>query len=830
MSRIFLLGGHDLEMMTIKEILIINNEEPLDNNLKWGAKLSEYSEDLKDLSPYDEIYAIELTDDIENKSDILKSKLKIIDHHNENSNKPSSIEQVCKILNIPLTREYQLIAINDSSYIDGMRDFGASEEEISSIRKKDRECQGVTENDEQLAESSIAENLTETKSQSLIVIESLTDKFSSICDKIYLDERYKDIKHLIIYDSNSLNYYGKKGKLIYEKYYHEYMGNIYCGNGYFGFSKGVLNESSIQDKIKEIKEYIINNPLFSYHTFMFPFEFAYGDENNKISLKEIFDKLEKSNWTPEKDFAINRASDDGIANYNEYNYFNEQARHIFYERECNKDDCKNAECKKSNQAHCFEKSESFYFTKSNTKTYKYNIFVKENLEYSLDINDISLRIFKHGIGILCFHLENSIYNSLEDILNINQYGRRIYPPFLSCDNDTKKLSCKTVELANSITIKIDTNNSVKTEFDSFDDTQTFDKKLGFIIKNLCQCFVEKPSNNREEIQINPILDDRMFVVCWYGNDELSSDLIHKSTLRSKYKYEYSDEWYEFLFIERVNTVTCQNDEMKEDLIKKSTYQRWTNYGTLYGISRYSFVCLTGSYPSLIRNNATFLVNHMRTLYYQMVILSFIQRISILRFKKRIENALENDDLDKFEKINKHYLHFINKICLREITTQEQGIEIYKIMRDSMQIDESAKALKEEIGELFNLSVYKETKRQEHQDEKLTTIMNAIAVIGGVFAISSLLANIMTLTDKNWWAYGAIVLFLILTLVLSVSVWNKINKEDSDINKIIKSPFIIFILVMLILLSILTFFVTSKQSTVNDNNNTNIIQPYENTTI
>jgi len=543
------------------------------------------------------------------------------------------------------------------------------------------------------------------------------------------------------------------------------------------------------------------NVLISYHTFMFPFEFAYGKENNKIGLNKILEKMEENNqWEHKGSFDINKVSDDNIPNYNEYYYFNEQARRILYEKKCIKRGCKNTKCKGSYNGYCIEKSESFYFLKKNAKTFKYIIKIKSKT-YTLDVSDISLRIFKHGIGILCFHLENRTYNSLDDILNINQYGRRIYPPFLKYNIINQKLSSKTVELAINITIKDNTNNTIKTNFQTLDANKRYDEKLGFIIKNLPSCFVESASKNKKKIQINPILDDRMFVVCWYGDDSFSIDLARKSSNNLKYDYEFSDKWYEFLFVERPGSITCQNDTMKEDLIKKSTYQRWIDYKTFFGITRYSFVCVTNSYSTLISNSAVFLIDHMRTLYYQMIVLSFIQRISILRFKERIENALENDDRNKFEIIHKHYLNFINKICLREVTSQEQGIEMYDLMKNIMGINESSKELKEEIEELFNLATY---KKENETNNKL----NLLAIIGGALGVSSLLASIMSLNNTTPSTSELIFIgaFLFLTICLSFKIWMLIRVKNSILNIILKLLIIITILAMI---SITIFYLFSN---------------------
>ncbi len=60
----------------------------------------------------------------------------------------TSIEQVASIIGVELNRFQSLVAKNDSGYIPAMLSFGASKEEIESIREADRRAQGLTESDE----------------------------------------------------------------------------------------------------------------------------------------------------------------------------------------------------------------------------------------------------------------------------------------------------------------------------------------------------------------------------------------------------------------------------------------------------------------------------------------------------------------------------------------------------------------------------------------------------------------------------------------------------------------------------------------------------------
>ena len=579
-----------------------------------------------------------------------------------------------------------------------------------------------------------------------------------------------------------------------------------------------------------------NNELISYHTFIFPFEFE-GTGHEK-TFRDIIENAQSSNWKHSGLFNINIPNKGGasgkIPNYNEYNYFNEQARDILYESEKKCENC-TSNCIDNGASVCFNKSESFFFEK-NPKNYEYIIkktIKKENpeeiinYEYSLKVDDITLRIFKHNIGILSFHLENYKYKSIDDILRINQYGRRIYPPFLVYDKD-QNLSISIPELASSISI-----DDISCDFGGYNNISTDN-----ITQTQLKFLTEILGNAFNDFKITSLVDDRMFVVCWYGNDELSNRLNTCDETKKEFVFESDDKWYEMLFVDNPGGCSCQNEVMKRDLIKKYTYTRWTNYSTFFGISRYSFICLTNDLNTLRRNNAEFIVNHMRTIYYQMIVISFVQRISILKFKKRIGNAIEkylgkenisnnvNED-DKFneelEKIQEDYLEFINRICLREITPQEQGIELYNMMRGSMEIDESSKALKEEISEIFNLSVYKDKKRQKLRDdgekeraEKLNDVMNAIAVISGVLGISSLLSAFMDFNTKDFRAISFILIFMALTYFLAYMSWKNINKNKNfELSKIFKDRVLIIIVISMILITILYLLLVSDNISIDD---------------
>ncbi|MBF0234808.1 MAG: hypothetical protein HQK65_17485 [Desulfamplus sp.] len=243
---VFFLGGYDAEMLTIREMLIKNNETIFDKKLSWNnAKLSAYKDEIKALSEKQIPVFIELELDYS-----YPEYAKIIDHHNEKAgrDKETSIEQVGKLLGINLDRYQQLISANDKGHINGMRMVCATDEEIQKIRAFDRKAQGVTQEDEKLAIKSIDENLEIINTQS-VIINSLSEKTSPIVDILY--EKYC---HIFIYTPAGTLTYSGTGEIIQkfenfcnklnekDKNLNYWKGGDLPKRGYFGADKPISRD------------------------------------------------------------------------------------------------------------------------------------------------------------------------------------------------------------------------------------------------------------------------------------------------------------------------------------------------------------------------------------------------------------------------------------------------------------------------------------------------------------------------------------------------------------------------------------------------------------
>lgn len=242
---LFLLGGADLEMQTIHDVLSREGIPFVDHNLRWdNAFLSSYKMELQSVMDGLMVYGIELREDI-----MPPDYYRAIDHHNELSASPCALEQVMDLLHLPMNRYENLVAANDKAYIPGMLALNASNEEIASIRRADRKAQGVTEKEEMLAEKAIACHL-EMKDD-LILVYALCSRFSPICDRLFPYDK------LLIYTDSEWMYYGEGCGRVRELFAVESsLGNLFYGGGekgYVGVKQNVYSKDEILEMINRIK-------------------------------------------------------------------------------------------------------------------------------------------------------------------------------------------------------------------------------------------------------------------------------------------------------------------------------------------------------------------------------------------------------------------------------------------------------------------------------------------------------------------------------------------------------------------------------------------------
>lgn len=512
--------------------------------------------------------------------------------------------------------------------------------------------------------------------------------------------------------------------------------------------------------------------VFSSHHFMFAFSWKQMRRNSVLSSYD-FDKFTDLNNASSlilRNKKWKRYSTLDKSDYNEYTYFYAHVRKSIYDfgestKSCSrffKYDLSEVEKSKCNYQISYYKPKGDL---ENGAIKNHDNYTVENL--NLEITGINLHLYNTGAGIISFDLINTlqIQNNKETILLINELGRRIYPQFLNFDEADPLFNAQRVFLSKHIMLFDDENwKDDFADYRSIPEINTgtsLIKLPKFIVKlfdNIPIEYSPKEVNWRDHLVINPITDDRMFFISWYGSDELSTSM-------SQSVFSQCDWWFSYIFGDK-KPKSVANDEVQTEITKQHTYQRWSKYGTLLGMSRDSFVSLSGSDEYNYKNDLPPIRKHNDSIYYALVTLCLVQRISILNFSNEVTNLsdIAKAGGTKFraevKNLYANYIEFINKIYFREVTSQIQGIEIYQQMHKVMNIQAEVDGLDKEIEELHNyLSM-----------EEQVNLGNIAAWFAPVSLFIGLMGmNIIEVSESKC-NISNVVIYLFSTLAIFWSIW------------------------------------------------------------
>ncbi len=307
-------------------------------------------------------------------------------------------------------------------------------------------------------------------------------------------------------------------------------------------------------------------------------------------------------------------------------------------------------------------------------------------EYFLPVRAIWVKLFDMGIGLLIFELEYWGHKrikypkcmslkaedsaqqkkdiSFEDVSVINERGRRVFPPFLTevanNSDEGNGLSADAVGFVwdrgeswdyfrdkvpseNNTFSKIDLRQERKgsyeplvPDFISYFLTGSYQGKIYtadvFDSDGKLDDRVNK-ADGKTHYAIEPIIDDRMFTMCYLG-DKSFSDRVKGYETQGSGNYAYltlhdvMEDLYAFGFVDEHGDCSCKNRVMLKDMLQKHVYARWIDYGTINVSSEYSFMCLSNGMPP-------FLTNPFLTQYQQMVYIALAQRASLLSLENLI---------------------------------------------------------------------------------------------------------------------------------------------------------------------------------------------------
>jgi hypothetical protein len=504
-------------------------------------------------------------------------------------------------------------------------------------------------------------------------------------------------------------------------------------------------------------------PLYSVHTFMLPMRWDYLPEgfdperkgkgnlpfDERTELQKFVDLLTSGDKAKTWLRKFYKISGD-VNRYNELVYYHAHVTNNLFDLETEGEATEDTTSDHKTVLY-------FEFAGINRNTDSYIISVLKGSDdkpktYTLILSGISLHVLTTGVAILTYTLHNHKYEDPADILYINEFGRRIHPPFIHKEKGLTET--KEGVLADSIQLQIAAlidHSPIEETFSRYTDfagnkieTHTHEdgryhfhtvidfpatvKKL-FPKDNFAFAAAEEAGGNK--ISFRLLISDRMFFQCWYGNNTVANRLKKEINLNNGNKgfmYAESPFWYAFMYGDKKESSPgIGNKYLMQEHLLENTYTRWAGYGTVYGFTRDSFVCISSDLETLTAKKVPDISLHMQTMYYQMAVLCLAQRASVLRFSGEVAALTDlgrswtKEVNGRIQNLNLNYIEFINKIYYREISPEIQGIEIYNHFQKAMNIEADVNDLKTELGELHSFAMMKKQDEQTHKANALNRI-------------------------------------------------------------------------------------------------------------
>jgi hypothetical protein len=435
----------------------------------------------------------------------------------------------------------------------------------------------------------------------------------------------------------------------------------------------------------------------------------------------------------------------------------------------------------------------------------------KHYRYDLDLVRIRLITYNTFVSILVLETEyrQPDHHELEDILRINEYGRRICYPYLHLDlvrtlTDTQPHGHPRVADSITITGLQPADQPVKADFIFQSSSESWTEQLEFqyvmeplkIILSRWTNGHEATSSVRQAIEapagttgfvVQPVMDSRMFVCCLYRDDEFSTAATKYDDHLGRYAAlspraeddAVANAFYAFAFID-AGRPTCQNRALRAQRLAACVYDRWGDDKVLHAVTDRSFVALVSqSDPTM----DFAVIRPFRSTHLDMVIFALAQKASIMQMSHRAADladqfdkvsAADNTESSLIALLERKNALMQNQVILSEVTTMVQGREMFTLMRDQLDLTASNAELITQLEYLYQMDAARAQMRQRLRDARTAWSLNALAMGLGLLAIPSTLMSWFTAED--YWAklVGGIsfIVFFVIFGVTLLALWRR----------------------------------------------------------
>lgn len=361
----------------------------------------------------------------------------------------------------------------------------------------------------------------------------------------------------------------------------------------------------------------------------------------------------------------------------------------------------------------------------------YKIGTKEK-EYNLPIKEIELHVYNDEVGILFIKvLNNNDKTTIDDILQINNKGRDIELPFIP-DGEEGYIACAEqigVVYGNDSTSYMTDYRQMVKDYHDEDKKAGAKEKMEHAALFLQEIFNVRLGNTdkketTEDISIKPTVDDRMYVMAIVRDNALS-EMIKKS----EWTDEEEKKLYKLIFIDDNGIASCQEKIMRKEMLKRNIYPRWRDFGTVHAITDYSFVCLTSTNEEI---NAS-VIRPMYAEYLYACSLVMAQKLLIMKYSEKAGelaatmNKMPRINYINFINLRKEYVVFLNQLMLTEFSCQQQGVELYDMMKELMLVNKERELFEAQLEGLYEIA-------NTVNGNKTSMMANLLAILGAILAL------------------------------------------------------------------------------------------------
>ena len=545
-----------------------------------------------------------------------------------------------------------------------------------------------------------------------------------------------------------------------------------------------MNQHSPEEENKRIRP----ETPFSSHVFVLPYvirnqekqKTPYSQEWRLLQPDVHEDKLDLPYLIKNTQYGM---SDEQVS-YAYMHYFNSEAQEITYRK---------SDLVRNYAYRPAEAEELIY------RISYYDGFEEKELDFfDLDVKYIMIRELKSlAAGFLIIAVDNYSYPKMDQVAKINQFGRRVYNPFLVGGDNYQhgeaptNLQFLTKEEAKQKSAYHSHEKLIRYEF--MDGPAKLLQSFYRVSKE--NLFRLKALDEAEQtnIALDKIVDDRMFVICYYENhylskliqqksiDGLSMDDLENNTgaelskeeldlvIKAKqveqnsssqnFSYEALKTLYRLAFIDK-ESASCADEGMIRSVFDDIAYKRWMDYGTLYMVTQHSLLTVASRASA-----PAFVPTYFLSQYLEMVLIVFSQRIGFLYFSKKTGDEASQPDPLRIRTLQKEYVIFQNQFLLPELSPQEQAVDLYQLLQKQLYVEHHSIILNDQIRSLHEISQTEDAVFQGRRDRHLNIFVAILTIVTivPIFFENAPLFNLL----KKWIADNEILVLSVIGLIIAL---------------------------------------------------------------